>query len=144
MISLGEWAAQLRRASVTCKPRLEAVLVYQMDRTAEEARGYPGTYHGYWPPLAESTLAEKGRLGYSPPDNPLLRTGELKDSITFGSAGLVGYVGSSDPKAAFHEMGTARMPPRPIYALAMERRLPDIIEAFNLLAAELLIGTGRP
>lgn len=35
-----------------------------------------------WPRLQPSTLREKTRLGYSPPANPLLRTGALKAGIT--------------------------------------------------------------
>ena len=31
-----------------------------------------------WAPLKPSTLDEKERLGYSPPDNPLLREGTLR------------------------------------------------------------------
>jgi phage gpG-like protein len=47
---------------------------------------------GEWPPLAESTIREKERLGY--PDTPLLRTGDLRDSLI-------------DPAQAVHD-ATAR------------------------------------
>src|SRR6185312_4618807 len=53
-----------------------------------------------WAELADSTIAEKERLGYALPDNPLLRTGALRDSITSEVKGLEAVVGSKSEIAA--------------------------------------------
>jgi len=66
-----------------------------------------------WAELADSTIAEKERLGYALPDNPLLRTGALRDSITSEVKGLEAVVGSKSEIAAYHEFGTSKMPMRP-------------------------------
>lgn len=70
-----------------------------------------------WAPLAESTEREKRRLGY-PPDSPLLRTGEMRDSIQHQTSGLEAAIGSTDKKMVYHELGTSKMPPRPVLGLA--------------------------
>jgi phage gpG-like protein len=67
-----------------------------------------------WPPLAPDTLARKGGI-----NTPLLETGELQESIRWNSDHSEGYVGSDDSKAAFHEFGNSRMPPRPFLATAL-------------------------
>lgn len=85
-----------------------------------------------WAPLAESTLAEKARMGYPP--NILVATGALKASLTKALAQGAVYrplpssleMGTDyrSPKqrgawagtalGAFHQYGTTRMPARPI------------------------------
>ncbi|MDE2468741.1 MAG: phage virion morphogenesis protein [Bradyrhizobium sp.] len=66
-----------------------------------------------WEALADSTEAEKARLGYEP-DAPLLRTGDLRDSITHQVEGLDAAIGSEDQVMVYHEFGTTNMPPRPV------------------------------
>jgi hypothetical protein len=39
-----------------------------------------GKEHEMWPPLAESTIRDKQRHGFPTP-KPLLRTGEMRDSV---------------------------------------------------------------
>jgi hypothetical protein len=73
-------------------------------------------------PLAESTQAERESLGFTPND-PLLRTGQLRDSIT-SKIGEVGNgirveVGTTDPKMLFLELGTVHMPSRPAIQLGV-------------------------
>lgn len=65
-----------------------------------------------WAPLAESTEAEKARLGY-PAGAPLLREGNLRDSIQHEVVGHEAVVGSKSPIAAYQEFGTDKIPPRP-------------------------------
>lgn len=65
-----------------------------------------------WADLADSTEAEKARLGY-PVDAPLLREGDLRDSIEREVDGLEAVVGSKSDIAEYQEFGTAKIPPRP-------------------------------
>jgi phage gpG-like protein len=59
-------------------------------------------------------------------DTPLLETGELRDSIqhVVGREGteVVGYVGTNDPIAKYHELGTRTIPPRSFLGEAAMRQ----------------------
>jgi hypothetical protein len=109
---------------------------------SHEAKDYIGTYNATprWPELAESTKKDREKKGY-PANEPLLRTGELKDSITWEahatSHGAEACVGSDDQKAVWQELGTSRIPPRPFLttaARAMEKPI-------HKLAGRLAVGT---
>lgn len=65
-----------------------------------------------WEQLADSTEQEKARLGY-PIDAPLLREGDLRDSIQHEVHGSEAVVGSQSDIAAYQEFGTDKIPPRP-------------------------------
>jgi phage gpG-like protein len=84
-----------------------------------------GTYEFNWPPLAPSTLARKAA------DTPLLETGELRSSIEHNVDGRTAHIGSNNPKAVWHELGTARIPPRSFLvqaAIHKETEVHHIIE----------------
>jgi hypothetical protein len=92
------------------------------------ARELIGTEDQEWPPLSPRTIAEKGRLGFTgqvSSTDPLLRTGELRDSIKHVVEDVEVILGSDDPQAAYHEYGTEREPPRPFIATTMFREGHD-------------------
>ncbi len=69
-----------------------------------------------WAQLADSTKADRAAHGFTPND-PLLRTGKLRDGIEhtveMGALGAgVAHVGSNSPVAVYQELGTSRIPPR--------------------------------
>ena len=105
-----------------------------MDEASQDvltaAKAMPGRYQTGWPQLAAATKADRVRRGFSPND-PLLRTGELRDSYQRNVADhRHAEIGSNDKRAAWFEMGTSRMPPRPVLLTAgTEREKPvhDII-----------------
>lgn len=85
-----------------------------------------------WADLAESTLEGgydqhrrwypgKIELGFSPPDNPLLRHGQLRGSIEKHLTENTIVVGTHDPVAHYQEFGTSdgEIPPRPFIGPAM-------------------------
>jgi hypothetical protein len=77
---------------------------------------------------AESTQEQRVALGFSAND-PLLRTGTLRDSIGHVVEGNVGYVGTNDKVAPFQEFGTSKNPPRPFLGGALaatEQEIPKI------------------
>lgn len=98
----------------------------------DEAKQEIGTYQKAagpfeaWEPLAEATLAEKERAGYAPPDSPLLRTGEMRDSIQHHSTAEEAEVGSDDDRAIWQELGTNRIPPRSFLGGAAVRKADDV------------------
>ncbi len=89
----------------------------------EEAGPFPA-----WEPLSPSTLAEKERLGYAPPDNPLLRTGDMRDSIEHRVEGLEAQVGSNNDVAVYQELGTARIPARSFLGGAAVEKEKEVVE----------------
>lgn len=57
-----------------------------------------------WPELTEATQAEREREGFTPND-PLVRTGELRDSYYTEAEGMTAGVGSDLEKAVGQELG---------------------------------------
>lgn len=78
-----------------------------------------------WPELADSTKADRVAKGYTEND-PLLRTGELRDSIQHEVVGFDAFVGSTSDIMPFQEFGTSRIPPRPVLGTALQKCWPMI------------------
>lgn len=85
-----------------------------------------------WQELAPITVHEKTELGYSPPDNPLVRTGEMRDSISYevalDSRAMMIVVGSDVPYAVDQELGTERIPSRPFLGRAVYEHHREAIQ----------------
>lgn len=95
-----------------------------------------------WPELAESTQAERGRLGFTPND-PLLRTGALRASISHEVHDLEAVIGSTSKIMAYQEFGTARIPPRPVIGPAAQRNKDAIIDLLGGAVVAGMIGADR-
>ena len=80
----------------------------------DEAKRVIGTYEFDWPQLAASTQADRTRKGFAP-NEPLLRSGEMRDSITHEITvpGEEAIIGSDSDVAVYQELGTTTIPPRP-------------------------------
>jgi phage gpG-like protein len=123
----------------------EAASLFQ--RTAQDMIG---AEIAEWPPLADSTVAEKQQLGFTgriSPTDPLYRTGELRTSIKAEVDGNRVVLGSDDPVALFHEFGTANMPPRPFIGATVFREghdAADLIANYEIGAAMGLAGPLKP
>ncbi len=74
----------------------------------EASGGFPA-----WAPLADSTVADRIRQGFSPLE-PLLRTGTLRDSYSSTTSGGEAVIGSTSDIALWQEQGTEHIPPRPV------------------------------
>lgn len=73
-----------------------------------------------WPDLADSTQEERARLGYAP-DEPLLREGDLRDSMEHHVEPFEAVIGSTSELMPYHEFGTEKIPPRPVLGPALVR-----------------------
>ena len=112
----------------------------------QRAQAKLGEYQPGWPQLADATQTERVSLGFSPND-PLLRTGGLKDSIQGAvdpiSGGYRVVVGSDAPQARIQELGgvnsgrpgLADIPPRPYLAPALVEDEDAIQQAVALSIA---------
>lgn len=78
-----------------------------------------------WEELADSTKEDRLRQGYDP-DEPLLRTGALRDSISHEVDGLEAEIGSDSDIMVYHEFGTEKIPPRPVLGPAAYRSKKQI------------------
>jgi hypothetical protein len=108
----------------------------------KKAKAAIGKEHEMWAPLAASTIADKQAHGFPTP-KPLLRTGELRDSIEYTVHGNEGCVGTDNKAAPFLEFGTSKMPPRSFLvssAISSEPKIHRLAAATTLAA---LAGHGR-
>jgi phage gpG-like protein len=144
MLSIGEFAAMLERASVRAKEELAVPTEIVMVAAEKIAKEAIGTYEFGWPQLAESTQAERTAKGYSSND-PLLRDGTLKGSISheveLTMTGAEGVLGSGEKTALYHEFGTSRnLPPRPFLSEALMRSTPLIEKEFGEFLMTIISG----
>jgi hypothetical protein len=145
MISCAQMAEILEAAALTAKAELAVPTEELMAILESEAKNFIGHYQDGWEPLAPSTIKGKTDLGYAPPDNPLLREGDMRDSIKHRSAvtgeGAIGEIGSDEMVALWQEMGASRgIPPRSFLGLAMSRSQEPATAIFGAFGAKLLTG----
>jgi hypothetical protein len=118
----------------------------------KEAKAEIGDYQGAagpfaaWAPLAERTIEDRVRKGFTP-DDPLLRTGTLRDSIghsveVHGIASGHAVVGSDSDIAVWQELGTVNMPARSFLGGAAVRKTPQVIHIIGAGVVQGLVGPG--
>jgi phage gpG-like protein len=109
----------LLTAKAAALPREVATVVAPV--LAENVRTVMGDNHKLQD-LAESTQIERLAQGYTAND-PLVRSGDLRESVTPAVLGLFGAefaaTGSADPIAAYQEFGTATIPARPAFRIGL-------------------------
>lgn len=118
------------------------VAVKLIEKTAKKKIGHYQNESGPfqdWAELTDVTKEDRARKGYSE-DEPLLRTGDLRDSIQSEVKVLEGIVGSKDPVATYQEFGTATIPPRPFIGPAAFENKDKIKAIVGLAAFEGITG----
>lgn len=91
----------------------------------KEVKSEFGTYQTGWAQLADSTQKQRTAQGYTPND-PLLRTGSERDKVHHTVEGDEAIVGSDSDIAVWQHIGTEHIPPRDVYAPAVQRLRPHI------------------
>lgn len=106
-------------------PKAEKIILETVGREVEKnAKDKFGHYQeafgkfDKWPELADSTQQDRLRKGYTPND-PLLRDGTLKESISHTVHGNTVTIGSDSPVMVYQELGTKNIPPRPVLGPAL-------------------------
>lgn len=92
-----------------------------------------------WAELAESTKEDRLAKGYTEND-PLLRSGDRRDSIVHEVGEWEAIVGSTDEKMPFSEFGTSKEPPRPVLGSALYLRMDQIVDLIGRTAVSGLVG----
>ena len=116
---------------------VEAVAKWEIGFYQEAVGPFPA-----WEPLADSTEAEKARLGYQP-DAPLLRDGDLRDSYGNEVEVLDAIIGSTSDIAVYQEIGTPTIPPRPVLGPAALHSQEFIEATIGAAAVSGIIGSDR-
>ena len=129
--SLGHFAEHLLKSAIAEEMEMHKGLERCAKLIEKTAKAEIGVYQPEvgpfqdWAELAGSTKEDRTRLGYTD-DEPLLRSGELRDSITHETAGLEAVIGSTSPVMAYMEFGTLNAPPRPVMGPAAFRNKEKI------------------
>lgn len=143
--SLMDAALTFAAAKIAVQEHAEKALAEVAERIKKTAQDEIGFYQpavgpfDAWADLADSTEAEKSRLGY-PTNAPLERTGKMRDGITAESEGMEAVIGSKDETLAFHEFGTSKMPPRPVLGPAVIHNESAIKRIIGAAAVEGIAG----
>lgn len=112
----------------------QAALIVEKEAKAEIGvrQGQAGPFKA-WDPLADTTIngwgghPGKDALGFSPPDyEPLLRQGDMRDSIQHTVKGHEAHVGSDSDVAVWQELGTVNMPARSFLGGAAVRKKHEV------------------
>lgn len=118
-MTLDELANFLGRTPQLITKALEEVAKRIGEDAKKKVQEKFGTYQDGWPELSPATIADKIAQGWPVP-SPLLRTGEMKDSIDFKVDvkpwDVIVTLFSDSEIIGFHELGTSKMPPRPAMA----------------------------
>lgn len=144
-ITFAQFSALLEAAPGKIQANTAEVLRASALLASEKAKAKIGHYQqeiGHfpdWAPLAQSTIDDKRAHGFPAP-KPLLRTGEMRASISAEATPTMLLIGSTDPVAVDQELGTKRIPPRPflaptlyqIYPLIRERLSKGLLKAFGI------------
>lgn len=159
----GSFAGYLARMAVEIEVAQHAGLERAAHEVQKEAKALIGEEQDSaagpfppWEPLSSGTLngflhmnghhiPGKVELGYSPPDNPLLREGTLRDSIECTVEGNEAAVGSNDEVAVYQEMGTPGaiypIPPRSFLGRAGFTKAHDVVDTIAGAVAAVLSGS---
>ncbi|MCG7388749.1 hypothetical protein [Pantoea sp. ACRSB] len=137
MMDLDMFAREISLASAKIATEVELgfhVIVKEIEETAKEELGVyqpaVGPFEA-WSPLTESTKADRARAGYAE-DEPLLRSGGLRESIESEVTGLAAIVGTKSEIGLWLEVGTDRIPPRPFIGPAYVRKIDPLMESIGL------------
>lgn len=129
--SLGAFAAHLIKVNATVVIALHTATEKIGQIVEARARAEFGTYQPAvgnfpaWDELAETTKDDRVRQGYTEND-PLLRSGAMRDETGHSSTALEVLIGSKDPVMVFQEFGTSKMPARPVFGPALVNSENDI------------------
>jgi hypothetical protein len=139
-LSFGDLAAKIQGGVAKFNAEKPETLMVAGTVIQIDAMARIGHYQAGWPQLAPATQEERVRLGFTAND-PLLRTGELREAIrvrVLGAAAVAVGVDDGDmgPIAHGQEFGNPlkNLPPRPFIGPAGEEMLP---KASNVIGKAL-------
>lgn len=145
MMNLDAFLRHVAGLSADARRAQQAGLHEAADTIADAARAKIGEYQGAagpfpaWRQLAESTREDRERKGFSPND-PLLRTGEMRDSIETAVGADHAAIGSNSEVAVHQELGTKTIPPRPFLGPAGFENAERVAQSIGERVARAVAG----
>jgi hypothetical protein len=145
---LAEAAAKFAAFGETMKAANEAILTEWAVTVRDKAKAAIGTYRYKWPQLADATQREREQEGYTA-NEPLLRTGEMRDSISamvqmYSAQHGRAVVGSTSDIAVWQELGTSRgIPPRSFLYASAKRSEKDVKKIARKFVRAAWLSAGR-
>jgi HK97 gp10 family phage protein len=143
--SIAAFVQQLATVAIAVKEAehemLERAAVMVEKRAKEKIGEYQHQIGPFvaWAELADSTKADRAKQGYAE-DEPLLRSGEMRDSIEHVVQGSEACIGSNSDIAVYQELGTEHMPPRSFLGGAMAEKVPEILKMTGKTFVAALVG----
>lgn len=142
----GEMASHATHVALACDEALHEGLKAVTKKLLKDTRDLFGSYQtgagpfGTWQPLAQATKDDRVRQGFSP-DDPLQRTGDLRDSFYAKVDRHEGGVGSDEVKALGMELGDPikSVPARPTVGLAFARNEAELFAETGISLDALFI-----
>ena len=153
IMSLVDFAQHLGRLDIAVEMENRRLLEHAARVIEKEAKDEIGTRQDAagpfeaWAPLADTTIhgfdghPGKADLGHSPPDyDPLLRKGDMRDSIEHTVIGYEAHVGSNSDVAVWDELGTEKMPARSFLGGAAVRKRDEVGHIIGWTTVNILLG----
>jgi phage gpG-like protein len=143
--SIEAFVSHLATVAVAVREADHAILEEAAEKVEKRAKKKIGEYQDQvgpfiaWPELAEATKADRVKQGY-PEDEPLLRSGEMRDSIEHTVGRDEAQIGSNNDKAVWQELGTEHIPPRSFLGGAMAELVPEILSVSGRRFMGALVG----
>lgn len=148
-ISLDRAIAKCAEIDLALHAELHAALTRAAVAIEREAKREIGHYQPArgpfvaWAPLKPRTVREKAHLGYSPPDNPLLRKGKLRAGIDHAvkviapGALMEAEIGANGVVPVVQSLGYAphNLPARDFLGHAAVKKEAEVVEAVGEAAA---------
>lgn len=148
--SFGQLAVHLQSQAIRdYKINMRKSLKEVGEVVSAEARKSVGVYQSgigpfpAWAGLADSTIERKSRSGLGMggnPNTPLYATGRFKQSIAYKAENQSVTIGTNVPYIVHTEVGTSKMPPRPVFGPAALRALPRLLPCIAAAGACAVAG----
>ncbi|MGI4793142.1 MAG: hypothetical protein ACRYG8_03470 [Janthinobacterium lividum] len=120
----------MEQAALVVERRAKAIIGHYQDAAAPFAG---------WAELADATKEDRVRQGFADND-PLERTGGLRDSIEHVAAPKEAVVGSNSEIAEYQELGTGHIPPRSFLGTAAVQTSEQVARILGQGAVTALVG----
>lgn len=145
--NFGAFANHLARLAATSGEVKHHILDASSREIQQTAQGMIGEYQGAvgqypaWEELADTTQAERARLGYSEND-PGYRAGAMQRSVARHVEREEAAVGSNDQHMVWFDLGTSKQPPRPVFGPAAIHSKPRVMKVIGTTMFAWLAGRG--
>ena len=149
--SFSEFNLFLRERPESSVSEQEEIITESLTESAKflqkKAKEKFGHYQSGWDELSDATKKDRVRQGYSEND-PLLRSGHLRDTVEMNVRGRSASIGSNDMVMVYQEKGTTRtgwqgakgIPPRPVFLLTAHENGKEAVEIFVKTYLSLIRG----